>query len=392
MIYNAKIEKLLVSIAKLPNFVGPETSDSPFSFHNMTPRYLKFPLRSALCPIRRAHVTTKILACLYALVFLMSCSRREEWHMADGSVWRTTYHIVYRAPANLNDSITAIFNLVDQSLSPFNPHSRISLINRNEDDDTDQLIDSVFNIACHVNLQSHGKFDPTVSPLVNLWGFGYDKTADISAGDLDITQQMIDSALSLTGIMECKINAGKMRKKHPATSFNFSAVTKGFACDLITGMLRRNGATDLMVEIGGEIAVKGNNPEGKEWRIQIDSPLESETPLHTSAGMIKITDAGIATSGNYRNFHDTRRYGRIGHTIDPTTGMPIRTDVASATVIAPTAALADAWATACMTATADSALAMINRQSGVECLLVKAVADSLITVSSAYFPTSATDR
>ena len=183
-----------------------------------------------------------------------------------------------------------------------------------------------------------------------------------------------------------------MHKKHPVTSFNFSAVTKGFACDLIADMLQRNGATDLMVEIGGEIAIRGYNPEGKEWRIQIDAPVESQTPVHTSAGMSRITDAGMATSGNYRNFHDTRRYGRIGHTIDPTTGMPIRTDVASATVIAPTAALADAWATACMTATADSAIAMIDRQPNVECLLVKAVADSLITVTSADFPTSATGR
>ncbi len=115
-------------------------------------------------------------------------------------------------------------------------------------------------------------------------------------------------------------------------------------------------------------------------------PTESAEPVHEAMRIISLTDCGVATSGNYRNFHDTQRYGRIGHTIDPATGMPVQTDVVSATVTAPTAALADAWATACMASTADSALSEIASAPGVECLLVVSKGDSLAIIQTPGFP------
>lgn len=319
---------------------------------------------------------------------LSSCGRSPQWHTAEGVVWNTTYRIVYHSPASLDDSIEMIFTQIDESLSPFNPQSVISRINRGETDRTDALIDSVFNISQRVSALSGGRFDPTVSPLVNLWGFGFDREARTRAetdSAFTVPREMIDSALEMVGIGQCHITDGVITKKHSATSFNFSAVTKGLACDLIADMLRRNGSEHNMVEIGGEIALSGHNPEGNNWRIQIDAPTCSDA-LHTRLGTIAVTECGIATSGNYRNYHDTRRHGRIGHTIDPVSGMPAESDVAAATVTAPSAAIADAWATACMATGAAPSLAAIEQLDGVECLLVVNRADSLAIITSTGFP------
>ena len=133
-------------------------------------------------------------------------------------------------------------------------------------------------------------------------------------------------------------------KKHPATSFNFSAVAKGYACDVLAEMLRRNGSGNVMVEIGGEVTAFGHSPRGDSWRLQIDCPVDqSDVPTHEAIDYLEITDCGVATSGNYRNYHESS-FGRVGHTIDPVTGYPRVSNILSATVIAPDCAQADAWA------------------------------------------------
>lgn len=328
--------------------------------------------------------------CAVLSVIATSCRRANEWRISEGAIWHTTYRMVYNSPVTLDDSVTEILTLVEQSLSPFAPTSLISRINRNETDTIDTLIRRVFDISQLVSAKSHGRFDPTVSPLVNLWGFGTDSDARFRAesdsGDFTVEQSLIDSALLLTGISDCSIRNNLIIKKHQATSFNFSAVTKGYACDLVAEMFRRNNVYDFMIEIGGEVATGGHNPENELWRIQIDAPESTAPDPHTTLKVINVTDKGIATSGNYRNFHDTRRYGRFGHTIDPVSGYPVKTDILSATVTAPTAGEADAWATACMASGADSALAMISRQPGVECLLVTLDGDSAVIISTPGFP------
>lgn len=342
----------------------------------------------------RAVTRTGLIPVLISLTaisaLLGACRPAGEWRIAEGAVWNTTYRIVYRGPRALDDSIQEVMNRVDMSLSPFNPSSLISRINRGETDRTDQLVDSAFAISARVSRAGHGRFDPTVAPLVNLWGFGYDaparKNIESNPESFVLPQAMIDSALTMVGISSCRITNGVIHKKHPATTFNFSAVAKGMGCDLIAAMLKRNGCTDYMVEIGGEITVAGNNRHNKPWRIQIDTPAPTDTVSHTPLTFLSVTDCGVATSGNYRNFHNTSRYGRIGHTIDPVTGLPVATDVVSATVIAPTAGEADAWATSCMASTADSAMAVVNRIRGIECLLVTTRADTLCVLTSTAFP------
>lgn len=339
---------------------------------------------------RRIGMPVITAAIIISSGIISSCSRAQEWRISEGAVWHTTYRIVYDSPVSLDDSVTAIFNAVDRSLSPFNPISLISRINRNETNETDSLIDRVMDVSQIVNRESHGRFDPTVAPLVNLWGFGTDKQArqraETDSAGFTVSQTQIDSALTMVGIADCHISNSRISKKHPATSFNFSAVTKGYACDLVADMLMRNNVENFMVEIGGEVVVAGHNPEHRQWHIQVDAPDTTAPDSHNSLRILAVTNCGIATSGNYRNYHDTSRYGRFGHTIDPVKGTPVTTNLLSATIIAPTAAMADAWATACMASDADSALAIINRQPNVECLLVTLADSTLTIISSQGFP------
>lgn len=296
---------------------------------------------------------------------LAGCGGEKSYRTMQGGVWNTTYNITYRADRDLSDSVLAVMRHVELSLSPFCDSSLITRINRGEDIGADSLLRRIFTASLHVNAESNGAFDPTVAPLVNLWGFGYRNSGT------EPSQEMIDSIMPLVGIASCSIDsAGHILKKSLGTEFNFSAITKGYGCDLVGEMLRRNGCEDYMVEIGGEIALAGRNPRGDKWHIMVDAPIENDTAVvHERMTVIAVSDAGVATSGNYRNFKTTAS-GRIWHTISPVTGRPAHTDLLSATVIAPNTMLADAYATSCMAMNCTEALAMLERIEGVEGLLI----------------------
>lgn len=270
----------------------------------------------------------------------------------EGMNWNTFYHITYDSDADLSEAVLNAMKEVEMSLSPFNEGSLISALNRSESDSIDCMIEEVFAESQHVNRLSGGMFDPTVAPLINLWGFGYDK-AEVLPSDVQI-----DSCLELVGIMECAICDGRLLKKSPCTQFNFSAITKGYGCDKVAEALSREGCNNFIVEIGGEIRLRGVNPQGEKWHIQVDAPVEG-VAVSERLAVIELTNCGIATSGNYRNFRDTDE-GRIGHTISPITGRPVQSELLSATVIAPTTMTADALATACMAMPLDAALSMIE--------------------------------
>lgn len=328
---------------------------------------------------------------ILCLLLSTACSRQKNWKESNGSVWNTTYHIVYRTDKNLNDSIQFYFNSISQSVSVFNAKSTVSRINRNETTATDTMFRTLFRTATKINRESEGVFDPTVSPLINIWGYGYTPHTDSIPDD-----SMVEQALQSVGIDHCHIAAdGTITKKAPETEFNFSALAKGFGCDEIGRMFQRNGCTEYMIEIGGEIAVHGTNPHDRTWRILIDAPVDNnQSPTHVGMLIIRVTDCGIASSGNYRNYRDTPK-GRTSHTISPRTGYPITlmasdTTILSATVIAPTTTEADALATACMCMTPAKALRMIEADRSRSALLVISTSDDKQpqTIQTPNFPKS----
>lgn len=307
---------------------------------------------------RKYTLHTLLFAVLFS--FLVSC--QGNYRRNEGMIWNTTWHSAWKGPEILGDSILTVFNEISKSLNVFDSTSVVSRVNKNEAFPVDGHFKNVYAVSEKVHKASGGMFDPTVSPLVNAWGFGpgHRLTADTAA---------VDSMLVFVGFGKTSLHGDLIVKGDRRTGFNFSAVAKGYACDAVADMFRRNGVGDFLIEIGGEIALEGNGPGGNGWRVSIDAPVENDTiEIHDSQFVVQLSEGGVATSGNYRNF---RRIGgqNIGHTISPLTGRPVRVDILSATVIAPTAAEADAIATACMAAGSEASKEMIE-SLGVRAILV----------------------
>ncbi|MDE6277233.1 MAG: FAD:protein FMN transferase [Muribaculaceae bacterium] len=318
---------------------------------------------------------TIFTALISVIILSFASCTRNNFREFSGLTWGTTYHIVYNSPVDLNDSILAELERVDNSLSMFNPLSTLSAINSSLTTRPDKYVADVIKISQKANKLSDGAFDPTVEPLVNLWGFG---STDRELGSTP-SDSAIARALRRVGITDCYITSdGILIKKHPLTRFDFSGVAKGYGVNRVARMLERNGCADFKVEIGGEVVLQGLNPSGKPWRIKIEAP--NPDPSISEELCIKAFGpevTSIASSGNYRNFRTDSLGNRYGHTISPRTGRPIQSDVLSATVILPGSycGLADALATAAMVLPSDSASAML-RSAGAAAILVIGVGPS----------------
>ncbi len=287
-----------------------------------------------------------LLVSLLVLLSSGGCKEKRQdsssWQKKEGMVWNTSFHITYEGSETLGDSAVAVLDRVGKSLSVFDTASLVSRVNRFDSTRVDTDFIRVYVMSKKINRISRGAFDPTLSPLITAWGFGkgHSSTADTLR---------IDSILKYVGIGKTRLSHDALVKEDPRIEFNFSAIAKGYGCDAVAEMLEHNGVKNFLVEIGGEIMTRGRNPEGSKWRISIDKPvLSADREIHDSQEIISVSDMGIATSGNYRNFHKTSGGATYGHTISATTGRPVATDVISATVLAPTAMQADGLATAFM--------------------------------------------
>ena len=300
-----------------------------------------------------------------------ACNKKGDFRMAEGAVWHTSYHITYQSPVDLSDSISEVLRQVGASLNVFDPASLASRINRGETSAVDSNFTNVYNMSKRINTLTSGAFDPTLGPLITAWGFGkgHRATADTLR---------IDSLMQFVGIGKTKLKDGELVKEHPSIEFNFSAIAKGYGCDCIGKMFLRNGVNNFLVEIGGEIAASGKSPSGDDWHIGIDRPEYAAQPGAAAEAVVALTNRGMATSGNYRNFHGVGSE-RYGHTISSTTGRPARTDVLSATVIASTAMEADALATSMMAMGSERAIRLAD---SLRMPVMLVLADSTVHVTS----------
>ena len=309
---------------------------------------------------------------LISAFILIFASCRESFFYYDGEIWGTTFHIVYDGDTNLDGEMLAEMRAIDAALSMFNEASEVSAVNRNETDSVSRTFADVFAVAKCVNALSGGVYDPTVAPLVDLWGFGRRE-----AGTLP-SESEIAAALESVGIAYCSVGPdNRLVKKTPATAFDFSSVAKGYGVDVVAAVLENNGVENYMVEIGGEVVAHGVNPKGKPWRIQIDAPVASAG--HTRLSVVELGPdlSAVASSGNYRRFRTDSVGNIFGHTISPLTGRPVAGKVLASTVRAESCAVADALATACMAAAVpDSAFSGLGR-ADAEGLIVVASADTL---------------
>ncbi|MBQ3190302.1 MAG: FAD:protein FMN transferase [Bacteroides sp] len=259
----------------------------------------------------------------------------------EGMVFGTVYKITYQSHEDLHADIKKALQEVDNALSPYNPNSIITRINHNVDTTLNTYFTDVFKVAQQVSNETEGAFDITVAPLVNAWGFGFKNS-------INVTPAIIDSLKQFIGHHKVKIENGKIIKEDERLMLDCSSIAKGYGVDQVAKTLKDKGVQNYMVDIGGEVFVKGKNPKMKNWHIGINKPIEDSLSVNQELQTIlEITDAAMATSGNYRKFYykDGKRYA---HTIDPRLGYPIQHSILSATVIAKDCTTADAYATAFM--------------------------------------------
>lgn len=299
---------------------------------------------------------------LFSVLLTILCACGSSYRHESGMIWNTTYHLTYAGSAELADSVLPTLNDVGESLSVFDESSTVSRINDNVDSIVDRHFINVYRLVERIHDISGGAFDPTLSPLIDAWGFGKGHviSADTAA---------VDSILHFVGLRKTSLHGNIFRKDDARLRINLSAVAKGYGCDRLGDMFMRNGVRDFLIEIGGEIVARGHNPSGKPWSVAIERPVISKESTYEAKCIIYLNDECVATSGNYRNYREEN--GRtFGHTIDPVTGRPSHTDLISATVIAPSCAEADALATACMAMGSEKALAMLKKTDAAALLIL----------------------
>jgi thiamine biosynthesis lipoprotein len=304
----------------------------------------------------------------------------KEYQHRDGFIFGTVYSVTYSNPESkdLSAAITRALDDVNNSLSMFNKQSTIAKVNNNEVVQLDSLFLTVWNVGQEVSRSTDGAFDMTVAPLVDLWGFGL-KNREI------VTDAEVDSLRQYVGYDLVQLEDGLLRKTYPQMRIDAGAIAKGYACDVVADTLEAYGCTDFCIEIGGELVVKGLNSKGVNWHIAINKPVEDSTCVNSEIQeVVELTNCGMATSGNYRNYYelDGKRYS---HTIDPRSGYPVRHNLLSATIVAPDCITADAWATACMVAGLDKAKEWIEANDDLKGYLIYEENGEILTWRSSDF-------
>lgn len=319
---------------------------------------------------RRTKILTAGVALVVGLLAILLTEHQPtaRYYSHHGNVFGTYYNIRYEATEDLEDSILLILKDFDASLSTFNPHSTISVINQGRDTLWDAYFTEMYETAQWANQVSSGAFDITVAPLVNAWGFGFRNKEPL-------TPEKVDSLRQIKHILDA------------------SAIAKGQGCDVVARLLARHGAENYLVDIGGEVVLHGQNDRREPWRVGITKPIDDATnTVNEIQDVIASTDLCMATSGNYRQFYYENGMRR-SHTIDPRTGYPVTHNLLSATVVASSCMRADALATACMVLGTDSAIQMIQAIPDAECYLIYATeTDSMVIRRTAGFPKNAENR
>ncbi len=281
---------------------------------------------------------------IISFVLLISCNQdSNKIFRIAGKAQGTTYHISYVSADNSNykPGIDSLLKEIDLSLSTYVPVSIISRINKNDSSVlADKYFTEVFNKSIEVSERTGGLFDVTVGPIINAWGFGFTKKADVDS-------TMIDSLLHYIGYKMVRLEGNKLVKTKPQIILDFNAIAQGYTVDVLASYLENKGISNYLVELGGEVKAKGKKNKKEYWKIGIDKPNEIQTDERPLQAVINLNTKALATSGNYRKFY-IENGKKHAHIIDPRTGYPAKHNLLSATVIAGDCMTADAYATAFM--------------------------------------------
>ncbi|MEX0303960.1 MAG: FAD:protein FMN transferase [Leisingera sp.] len=291
-----------------------------------------------------------LLALILPAVLLVSgCwfgSEPEEVRLS-GQTMGTTYNVIVIGEdldqAELSEAVEGTLAAVNAKMSNWDPASEVSTFSAARSTAPVRVspeFAQVLAAANDVHEKTGGKFDVTLGPLIELWGFGPRKPEDPVPSDAAIAKAL--ESVGQAKLLTLDAAAGTLKKSAPETGINLSAIAKGYGVDAVAGTLRGFGIENYMVEIGGDLVTMGENAKGAPWRIGIEKP---DAAAQTVQLIVPVSNYGLATSGDYRNYFEYAG-ARYSHILDPVAGRPVTHSTTSVTVIAENAMLADAWATA----------------------------------------------
>lgn len=356
-----------------------------------------------------------LTAAIYAAALLLaSCTRQDRYITVTGFAQGGTYSVkmnlkgVSVPPEEIRDSIDAILVNIDNSLSGYNKKSLLSRFNAGESIEPDSLFLDIYSRAHKIFEETEGAVDVAAGPLFDLWGFGFSEgempsdavVAQIreASGFGRLVEDMW-SAIGEDGTVDGYAmlgNEGFSREKINNSSddaavyilpqLNYNAIAQGYSCDVVARYLYSIGVRDMLVDIG-EIFCDGVNPSGQPWSLGIDKPVDGNQELGAEIQGIFRAPAGphgIVTSGNYRKYYvkDGKKYA---HTIDPRTGYPAEHNLLSATIVAPDATMADAYATYCMVIGLEQSMEFLESRPDLEGCLIYDLGDGFKTWCSSGF-------
>jgi thiamine biosynthesis lipoprotein len=321
---------------------------------------------------RRALVGTTVLAGVAMLWIVQHQQLAHKPHRISGPTMGTTYTVTYRGshvsgPA-LKSQLASKLDAIDQALSNWRRDSWIRRFNRRATTRPMTMprhAHRAVRIALRLAEQTGGAMDPTIARLINLWGFGPVQREERPSA------HAIRKALAATGHeqLTLKTNPPRLSKAHPRLALNVSAVAKGYAADVLAKHLEAEGINHYLVNLGGDLRAKGHPPNRDAWPVDIQRP-SPEARAHQPQSSIALRDQALATSGDYRRYK-TVNGKRYPHILDPRTGRPVDSALASVSVVAPTAAEADGLATACVVLGLPRARKLIEHIPHAEALFIK---------------------
>jgi len=296
-----------------------------------------------------------------ALLVLAACAPPAPLELsgsAMGTTWTVTLAPPVDAPGLENAAavVRDILTETDATLSTWNANSEISALNRHKGRDWIPLSAPLYDVlaaARAVSGRTEGAFDVTVGPLTEVWGIGGAPPRDWPSSD------EVRMALGRVGYdkLELRDHPRAARKLVEGILLDVSGIAPGYAVDRISEGLARLGYGDHIVELGGEVRCRGRGPGGRSWRIAIEQPIAGNRAVHA---IVAVDDRGISTSGDYRDYRVVAGH-RIGHTIDPRSGLPVSHGLASVSVVHESVMLADAYATALMVLGPETGYALAER-------------------------------
>ena len=341
-----------------------------------------------LCPRNMKTLLVKLYVLLSVIVMVASCEPRDRYVVfsgyAQGGVWAVKANMrgVKVRDARVQECIDSILAQIDCSLSGYNRNSLLSRFNDGQEIMPDSLFLDIYERASAVYDVTGGCVDVAAAPLYDIWGFGF-KSGEMPSEEL-VAKTLVECGMSRLrrDMEEALTSNGSLNpaslllenSRMSSDSFpqlNYNAIAQGYSCDVVAEYLYSIGVKDMMVDIG-EIYCDGLNPSGKPWTIGIDSPVDGNNKPGESLQAVFCVPAGphgVVTSGNYRKFYvkDGKKYA---HTVDPRTGYPVNHSLLSATILAPDATLADAYATYCMVIGLEESQVFILSQPELEGCLI----------------------